>query len=123
MTILLVDDELLIRELGRELLERLGHRVLTARDGAEALRLYQAGDVDLVLLDYCLPELDGLQVLIGLRARDSRVPVLMISGFFSAQETARLHAAGANGFIYKPFRMAQLQQQIRVALRGQASVR
>jgi two-component system, cell cycle sensor histidine kinase and response regulator CckA len=122
-TILLVDDDQLIRELGRELLERLGHRVLTACDGKEALNLYQPGQVDLVLLDYCLPELDGYQVLSGLRSRDSRVPVLMISGFLSHQETVRLGAAGANGFIYKPFRLAELQQRIRAVLQEQASSR
>jgi two-component system, cell cycle sensor histidine kinase and response regulator CckA len=122
-TILLVDDDQLIRELGRELLERLGHRVLTASDGQEALNLYQPGQVDLVLLDYCLPELDGYQVLSGLRSRDSRVPVLMISGFLSHQETARLDAAGANGFICKPFRLAELKERVRAVLQEQGASR
>lgn len=119
VTILLVDDEPLIRSLGQELLEHLGYRVEVAQDGAEALELYQRlGRVDLVLLDYYLPGQDGGQVLVQLKGLDPQARVLMASGFFSPAEVARLKELGAAGLIYKPYRLAELERRIRQALAG-----
>jgi CheY-like chemotaxis protein len=118
-TILLVDDDPMIRSLGKELLEHLGYRVLTARDGDEAMAGYQAqGLVDLVILDFHLPGQSGLAVLENLRALDPGSRVLMASGYFSPQETCRLQAGGASGLILKPFRLGELQTRIRQALAG-----
>jgi DNA-binding response OmpR family regulator len=118
-TILLVDDDALIRELGQELLEHLGYRVETAENGAEALKKYQnLGQVDLVLLDYFLPDKNGRQVLQDFKALDARARVLMASGFFSFQEAATLRDEGALGLIYKPFRLTDLEHRIRLVLKG-----
>jgi CheY-like chemotaxis protein len=117
--ILLVDDDQLIRSLGKELLEHLGYEVEAAQDGREALEIYRRlGQVDLVILDYCLPERDGLQVLQDLLGLDPDVRVLMASGFFSSQEVDRIKEMGAAGFIYKPYRLAELENRIRLVLQG-----
>jgi CheY-like chemotaxis protein len=118
-TILLVDDDPLIRGLAQELLEHLGYRVETAGDGTEALKKYQTmGQVDLVLLDYFLPDKNGRQVLKDFKALDARARVLMASGFFSFQEAARLRDEGALGLIYKPYRLTDLESRIQAALQG-----
>jgi two-component system cell cycle sensor histidine kinase/response regulator CckA len=118
-TILLVDDDPLIRGLGQELLEHMGYRVETAGNGAEALEKYKKlGQVDLVLLDYFLPDKNGRQVLKDFKALDARARVLMASGFFSFQEAATLKDEGALGLIYKPFRVTDLEHRIQSALKG-----
>lgn len=115
--ILLVDDDPLIRQLGRELLEHLGFRVETAADAARALEVFQNLDrVDLVILDYHLPGADGQRLVRELRALDAGVRLLVVSGFLSPREAARLQAGGVQGIIYKPFRLKELQQGIRAAL-------
>ncbi len=120
-TILLVDDDPLIRGLGRELLEHLGYRVETAGDGTEALKKYQKmGQVDLVLLDYFLPDKNGCQVLKDFKALDARARVLMASGFFSLQEAAALKDEGALGLIYKPYRLIDLERRIQGVLNGRS---
>ena len=116
ITILLVDDDLLILDLGRELLEHLGYRVETASDAAQALEVFQRQGADLVLLDYRLPEMNGYQLFQELRALDAGVRVLVATGLLSPQEAARLRAAGVRGIIYKPFRLEELQRQIEAAL-------
>ena len=114
-TILLVDDDPLILELGRELLEYLGYRVETAAEAVQALEVFQSQGADLVILDYQLPGADGYQLLQGLRALAAGVRVLVASGFLSNRDLARLQAGGIQGIIYKPFRLAELQRQIEAA--------
>ena len=121
LTILLVDDDPLIRDLGQELLEHLGYRVETAGDGTEALKKYQKmGQVDLVLLDYYLPDKNGRQVLKDFKALDARARVLMASGFFSLQEAATLKDEGAMGLINKPYRLTELERRIQAVLKGRS---
>ena len=115
-TILLVDDDPLILELGRELLEHLGYRVETASDAVPALEVFQRQGADLVLMDYRLPGMDGYQLLQELQALDAGVRVLVATGQLSPQEAARLRAGGVRGIIYKPFRLEELQRQLEAAL-------
>jgi two-component system cell cycle sensor histidine kinase/response regulator CckA len=120
-TILLVDDDPLIRGLGRELLEHLGYRVETAGDGAEALNKYQKlRQVDLVVLDYYLPDKNGRQILKDFKTLDARARVLVASGFFSFQEAATLKDEGALGLINKPYRLTDLEHRIQAVLKGQS---
>ncbi|MCL4500922.1 MAG: response regulator [Deltaproteobacteria bacterium] len=116
LTILLVDDDPVILELGRELLTHLEYRVETASDAAQALEAFQKQRTDLVLLDYQLPGMDGYQLFQKLRALDAGVKVLIASGFLSERQVARLREGGVRGIIYKPFRLAELQRQIQAAL-------
>lgn len=117
--ILLVDDDPLIRSLGKELLEHLEFEVEAAQDGQEAMELFRRLEkVDLVILDYFLPDRDGLHVLQDLRAVDPEVRVLVASGFFSSHELERIKEAGAAGFIYKPYRLSELEDRIHQVLQG-----
>ena len=88
-TILLVDDEAIIRNLGRTILQRYGYRVLLAEDGLEALQVYrQHGEpIDLVILDLVMPRLSGHDTLRQLQQLDPDVRVLFSSGYSAEQVT------------------------------------
>ncbi len=117
--ILLVDDDPLIRSLGQELLEKLGYGVETAEKGEEVLEKFQQGRFpDLVILDYHLPGMSGLEVCRQLRSLDPGVKMLVASGFFSDLQITQLKAGGAVGFLHKPFRLRELQGQIEEVLQG-----
>jgi two-component system, cell cycle sensor histidine kinase and response regulator CckA len=117
--ILLVDDDPLIRGLGRELLEHLGYRVETAVDGSEALKKFQRkGGVDLVVMDYYMPGQNGCEVLKKFKTLDRQARVLVASGFFSSKDVASLMEEGALGLINKPYRLTDLQRRIQSALGG-----
>ena len=103
--ILLADDEPILREVGAEALERMGFSVVTARDGLEALALYQIHREDLacILLDVVMPRMDGAQVLKELIRQGNTVPVIVASGFPRADLDASLNDASLAEFIQKPY--------------------
>jgi PAS domain S-box-containing protein len=117
-TILVVDDEPLVRDLARAVLERSGFRVLTADDGADALREYraQAGRIDLILLDYTMPQMTGLQVMQALRAENAPVKVVLSSGYVTDGDVEQFLATGARAFVPKPYLPQQLVHTIRKVL-------
>jgi PAS domain S-box-containing protein len=116
--ILVADDEPLVRELGRAVLERAGFRVVTATDGAEALAVYQAraAEIDLILLDYTMPRLTGLQVMEALLQAGASVPVVLSSGYALEGEVQQFLAAGARAFMPKPYRPQELVQTVQRVL-------
>lgn len=117
--IFLVDDDPHVRSLGRELLEKLGYEVETAGEGGEVLEKIQQGPFpDLVILDFHLPGMSGLEVCRRLKTLDPGAKVLMASGFFSAREIEELRAGGAAGFLNKPFRLRELQSRIEEILQA-----
>jgi CheY-like chemotaxis protein len=117
--ILLVDDDPHIRSLGRELLEKLGYGVETAGEGEKVLEKMQQGPFpDLVILDFHLPGMSGLEVCRRLKTLDPRAKVLVASGFFSAREIEELKAGGAAGFLHKPFRLKELQSRVEEILQA-----
>ncbi|MFZ5570785.1 MAG: PAS domain-containing hybrid sensor histidine kinase/response regulator [Thermodesulfobacteriota bacterium] len=114
-TILLVDDEAMIIDVGKQLLETLGYTVLTARDGYEAVRVFrdhQAG-IRLVILDMIMPGMGGGEVFDRLRELNPAVPVLLSSGYSLSGQAAEILKKGCNGFIQKPFNLSVLSQKIR----------
>jgi two-component system, cell cycle sensor histidine kinase and response regulator CckA len=116
-TILLVDDEPLIRELGRAILGRQGYRVLLAEDGAVGVDVYRRyGDaIDLVLLDLSMPNMSGKEALSELRRLNPNVRVLIASGYSPDQfDPAELD--GVLGYISKPYKPPDLIRSIRAAL-------
>jgi two-component system, cell cycle sensor histidine kinase and response regulator CckA len=119
--ILLVDDDPLIRSLGQELLEKLGYGVETAGMGEEVLeKFHQGHPLDLVILDYHLPGMSGLEVIQRLKTSFPGVKVLVASGFFSNQDMKLLTVGGAEGFLHKPFRLGEVRSRIEEIL-GEAS--
>jgi CheY-like chemotaxis protein len=104
-TILVVDDDDDVRGLLRATIERGVHRVVTADDGEEALRLVERAAPDLVLLDVNMPGLDGPEVCRRLKADPATraIPVLMLTAATQAADRQRGLDAGADGYITKPF--------------------
>jgi PAS domain S-box-containing protein len=116
--ILVVDDEPLVRDLAKTVLSRRGFRVVTAEDGDEALDLYrrEGGSIDVILLDYIMPRMNGMQVLKELQQLNPNVRVLFSSGYHTDHEVDQLLAAGARGFVAKPYRAQDLVHSIRQVL-------
>jgi len=117
-TLLLVDDEATLREIGGEMLQRIGYRVLTAAGGKEAIDRYrEMGDeVDLVILDMIMPDMGGSETYDRLKAMDPEVRVLLSSGYSLDGQAADMMARGCDGFIQKPFKLAALSRKIREVL-------
>jgi CheY-like chemotaxis protein len=116
-TILLVDDEPMIRNLGRAILTKHGYQVLLAENGREATAIYRRDRerVDLVLLDLTMPEMSGRETLAQLRQIDGGVRVLYMSGY-SSDQLSESSMAGALGFLNKPFSPKQLAATVRKTL-------
>ena len=120
--ILVVDDEPQILGLVRDYLEHSGFRVLTAPDGATALRTARTVRPDLVVLDLGLPGLDGLDVTRALR-RDGEVPIIMLTA--RAEESDKLVGLelGADDYLTKPFSPKELVARVRAVLRRAEGLR
>jgi two-component system, cell cycle sensor histidine kinase and response regulator CckA len=117
-TILFVDDEENIIEVGKEMLEILGYDVITALGGKEALEsVYKYGDrLDLVILDMIMPEIDGGKVFERIHAMNPNLPVILSSGYSINGKAAEILDGGCRGFIQKPFSMEELSRKIREGL-------
>jgi two-component system cell cycle sensor histidine kinase/response regulator CckA len=119
-TILLVDDEQMMLEIGRDLLQTMGYRVITARDGEEAVEVYRGrrGEIDLVLLDIVMPKMGGGQAYDCMKAMNPEVKVLLLSGYSIDGEATQILERGCNGFIQKPFNLEQLSRSVKAVLTG-----
>jgi CheY-like chemotaxis protein len=116
--ILLVDDELEISELASAMLTDEGYRVILAKDGFEALKIYQqiGKQIGLVILDFFLPVMDGDAVFDELRALNPEVAVVLSSGFAEQSKLGNMLAQGLKGFIPKPYTREKLLEQVRSTL-------
>ncbi|MGO9565923.1 MAG: PAS domain S-box protein, partial [Desulfomonilaceae bacterium] len=117
-TILLVDDEKAIRDLGKEILTEAGYKVLTASTGLEALDMYAKtqDEISLVMLDLIMPEMGGKQCLEELLKIDPGVKVIISSGYPAESLPRATTEGGAVGFIGKPYKMKQMLQVVRNVL-------
>lgn len=117
-TVLLADDQEMVRSLGRDILERYGYRVLIAADGQEALDLFRqkVNEIDLIVLDYAMPRLSGLDTMRLLREVKAGLPVLFSSGYYSDQAVQALEQEQGVGFVAKPYRPAELARSVREIL-------
>jgi two-component system, cell cycle sensor histidine kinase and response regulator CckA len=117
-TILLADDEDLIRTFGERLLTRLGYSVLLARDGAELLEVYRNSKtrVNAVILDMAMPNLAGPEALRLLLELDPGARVIATSGAADADSLASVGAGGARVFLHKPFTIRELATALRRCL-------
>jgi nitrogen-specific signal transduction histidine kinase/CheY-like chemotaxis protein len=118
-TVFLVDDEEVIQEVCRELLEAIGYRVFSAIDGKEALKLYRKNQdkIDLVILDMTMPNMSGSEVYNRMKEMNPDIKVLFSSGYSIDGEATDILKRGCNGFIQKPFNINALSQKIREMLK------
>jgi PAS domain S-box-containing protein len=118
-TILLIDDEEVIIDVNREILEALGYRVWTVRTGQEAIALYKSrkDDIDLVILDMIMPGMSGGDTFDRLKAIHPGVKVILSTGYSLTGQAREIMARGCRGFIQKPYKIETLSQKIREVLR------
>lgn len=117
-TILLIDDETAILQVGQAMLEKLGYAVITAGSGQAGIDAVQAGGrrIDLVILDMIMPQMDGGTTFERIRRLHPALPVLLCSGYSLNGQAQRIMLNGCNGFIQKPFDLVQLSQKLRTIL-------
>jgi len=117
-TILLIDDEEMIVEVSREILETLGYRVLSAGSGAEAVEIYREkkDEIDLVILDMIIPEMGGERIFEELKSLNPGVRVILSSGYSLDGQAVRIMEQGCDDFIQKPFSMRELSKKVRDVL-------
>jgi len=117
-TLLLVDDEDDILDAGKDILINLGYKIITARDGKEALKVYRDNHdkIDLVILDMIMPGFSGGSTYDALKEIDPAVRVILSSGYSLNGQAAKILARGCNGFIQKPYMAADLSRKIKEVL-------
>ena len=119
-SILVVDDDPVVRSLMRATLERDGFTVIEARDGVEACRLYEEHHPDLLLVDLVMPHMDGFELCRVLRGRaeSAYVPIVVATSLDDVPSIARAYDAGATDFIPKPLNWLVLNHRVRYILRA-----
>ncbi len=117
-TILLVDDEEIVLEVSRELLESLGYLVYAVGSGQEAIALFMGkrNEIDLVILDMIMPGISGGETFDRLREINPEIKVLLSSGYSLNGEAQTILDRGCKGFIQKPFQIEKLSQKVREML-------
>lgn len=119
--VLIVDDSDLNRELFEGYLEPLGHKVIQAANGREALAAVDREPVDLVVTDLSMPGLTGWEVAEGVRKRRPGLPVILVSGWAIQQGEPKIRESGVRCVLQKPFAMAKFQEAVQEALGGAAA--
>jgi len=116
--IMIVDDEDFVTLLAQRVLTDEGYRVVTARDGFQALDIYKKiqDQIELVILDFTMPIMDGAEVFSELRMINPQVPVVLSSGFTEQDKLKWMLAKGLRGFIPKPYPQQKLLLQVRSTL-------
>lgn len=111
--VLVVDDEQDFRDLFAEMLSRMGYAVMTASDGAEALKLMAEKSFDAAVIDFQMPGMTGVELLRKAKALDNRLSVILITGLESQQMATEALREGASELIVKPIDFDKLEATIR----------
>jgi len=113
-TVLLVDDEKMVLEVGKAILQRLGHEVVTAESGEEALDQFSAHQdaIGCVVLDLTMPGMDGNETFKQLRSLVPGLPIIIASGLSADQVASQFNADPVTAFIQKPYQVADLSATI-----------
>jgi CheY-like chemotaxis protein len=119
-TVLLVDDEAPVREVGARMLEEAGLTVVTASDGPEAIEVYasRASEIACVVLDLTMPRMSGEETLAELQRIREDVRVILSSGYSEQEVIGRFDGYGIAGFVQKPYLVSRLVSQVGRAIRG-----
>ena len=115
--ILIVEDEEGIVQFLKQGLEEEGYIISAANDGKEGLKLFQNDKFDLLLLDWMLPKMTGLELCKTIRLENTKVPIIFLTAKDTVQETVEGLKSGANDYIKKPFSFDELLERIKVQLR------
>jgi CheY-like chemotaxis protein len=117
-TVLFVDDEDLIIDVGEQILKRMGYTVFVARSGKEALEIFskKKDDIDMVILDMIMPDMSGGEAYDRLCEIHPDIKVLLSSGYSLRGQARNILARGCKGFIQKPFNMRELSHKLREVL-------
>ncbi len=115
LSILIVDDELSMREFLKILLEKDGHEVIAAADGASALELAARHEFDLAISDIRMPGMSGLDLLAELKKNRPGLPVILVTAFASPDDAVTAMKNGAFDYITKPFNVEEIKEVIRAA--------
>ena len=120
-TVLLVDDEDMIIDVGTRMLRKLGYKVFTARDGKEAITIFKKHQdkIDLIVLDMIMPQMGGGETFDRIKKIKPDVKVLLSSGFSINGQASEILNRGCNSFIQKPFNLQKLSQNIRAILEAE----
>jgi DNA-binding response OmpR family regulator len=122
MKILVIEDEIGIANFLKQGLEEEGYEVLTASNGQSGIDLALSVDVDLILLDWMLPKVTGIEVCKSIRKTNLDVPILFLTAKDTVQETIEGLQAGANDYIKKPFSFEELLERVKIYFRKNAVV-
>lgn len=118
MKILIVEDEIGIYTFLKEGLEDEGYDTLVASDGATALKEYQEWQPDLILLDWMIPVIDGIDVCNRIREKDTTTPIIFLTARDTVEDTIKGLRAGANDYVKKPFSFEELLERIKIHFRN-----
>jgi DNA-binding response OmpR family regulator len=118
MHILIVEDELGIVQFLKQGLQEEGYQVTTANDGSKGFELIQNQKFDLILLDWMIPKINGLDLCKAIRIKDQTTPIVFLTAKDTVQETIEGLKAGANDYIKKPFSFEELVERIKVHFRS-----
>lgn len=119
MRILIVEDEVGIVQFLQQGLEEEGYEITSASDGLKGLELTQKENFDLIILDWMLPKMTGLDLCKAFRLKNTVTPVIFLTAKDSVQETIEGLKAGANDYIKKPFSFYELLERIKIHFRNQ----
>ncbi len=107
-TVLVADDNEVAQRLCRRVLEKAGHKVLTASDGQEAVKLALENSPDMILMDVAMPGMDGLEAMRQIKAQKPGMMIVIASAHSMASDRERFLAAGADDVLSKPFKLTEL---------------
>ena len=119
MKILIVEDEIGIANFLKQGLEEEGYDILVANDGIMACDLALNQNVDIILLDWILPKMTGIEVCKTIRKTDTKTPIIFLTAKDTVQETIEGLKAGANDYIKKPFSFDELLERIKIHFRNE----
>jgi CheY-like chemotaxis protein len=116
--VLLVDDEEMIVDVGKRMLDKLGYETLTAMNGNEALEIYKnrGKNISLVILDMVMPKIGGGETFDRLKKINPAIKVILCSGYSIDGQATEILKRGCQAFIQKPFNLRTLSQHIRAVL-------
>jgi CheY-like chemotaxis protein len=108
VTVLVADDNEVAQRLCRRVLEKAGHKVLTASDGIEAVSIALSTSLDMILMDVAMPGMDGLEAMRQIKEKKPGLHIVIASAHSMASDRERFLAAGADAVLSKPFRLTDL---------------